>query len=328
MELSAIIKIIESALSSSQQGQQIESDKIDFKRCWYDLKAPKDINEFLKDTSSIANTVGLDGFIIIGFDDKLKTFHGAKFADCGLRDLTDIGNLIIKGVDNGFDINCYDININGNAMSVLHIPPSLDKPHVIRNYIKYDGNSQKPNPHRIFVRKSTATREASKYDIEMMFYDRKNIIPEYKLMASVDFQDVVVGTVPFFTGGDLYEHIKLSLSLTFENAGRRPIAITAMTIDHYKFLKPPFIFSARVPSRPLIIHPNEIINAGADFVSPNYFVKNSEHLSNMMGMLKSCFKSFIANEMYVATNTGKTLRVSVTNTSSAYAEPLNLSGQL
>jgi hypothetical protein len=40
----------------------------------YDLINPKSINKFIMDASLIANTVGLDGYIVIGFENKSGKF--------------------------------------------------------------------------------------------------------------------------------------------------------------------------------------------------------------------------------------------------------------
>ncbi|MEO5600855.1 MAG: RNA-binding domain-containing protein [Cyclobacteriaceae bacterium] len=156
-----------------------ENPKFDFKAIWYDLKSSKDISEFLKDTTSIVNTFGPDGFIVIGFGDKKKEFTQTTFKDSKLRDSADIINLI-NGNDRLFIVNTIDIEVKGNSLSVIHIPPSIDKPHVIKKYITYetDGQAKKEEDNKIWVRKNSQTFTASKYDIDLMYYDRKNILPD------------------------------------------------------------------------------------------------------------------------------------------------------
>jgi hypothetical protein len=99
-------------------GQEIENPKCDFKAKWNDLQTSKDINEFLKDTSAIANTFGLDGFIIIGYDSKKKCYTQASFSNCNLKDTSYISDLVNKKIDRLFDIAVYDFIINGNKISV------------------------------------------------------------------------------------------------------------------------------------------------------------------------------------------------------------------
>ena len=43
-------------------------------------------SHYRADSSAIVNTVGLDGFLIIGYDDKTKSFFDAKFSNSNLKD--------------------------------------------------------------------------------------------------------------------------------------------------------------------------------------------------------------------------------------------------
>jgi hypothetical protein len=79
-----IIDLVTSQITDSLSGMNKEHPKLDFKSTWYDLKNEAQINEFIKDNSAIANTPGLDGFIVIGYDDAGRSFTQAAFADSGL----------------------------------------------------------------------------------------------------------------------------------------------------------------------------------------------------------------------------------------------------
>lgn len=132
MKASEIEALVSPYLEQSLAGQSKEHQKFDFKRKWYNLQVDSEIMEFLKDTTSIANTVGPDGFIVIGFDEVEKKFHDAGIADSNLDDSSEIVDLINKKVDRLFRINVFDTSISGNKLSIIHLPPSFDKPHVIR----------------------------------------------------------------------------------------------------------------------------------------------------------------------------------------------------
>jgi len=169
-------------IQHSLNGYEVESSKIDFKLKWYDLSDKKrGVNEFVKDVTAIANTIGLDGFIIIGFNDKKKEFRPTKFKDCRLNDSTEMQNLIIRKCSNLFTLNTFDFLFEGNPISVIHIPPTIDKPILVLNYEKYDvsGKLKKIEEQRVFVRKNSMNSYATKNDIELMFYDRKNLSPDY-----------------------------------------------------------------------------------------------------------------------------------------------------
>lgn len=98
-------------LTQSLAGQEIERNKIDFKYEWYDLTDIKGINEFLKDTTSIANSVGPGGFIAIGFDEKGKRFKDSKFEDCKLRDYSDISGIFAKRLSNIINTEFITLNM-------------------------------------------------------------------------------------------------------------------------------------------------------------------------------------------------------------------------
>lgn len=216
------IKLIsESYLNQAISGLDKENPKLDFKTQWYNLKDELEINEFIKDTSAIANTPGLDGFIIIGYKEKTKTFQPAQFNQCGLLDSNELTGLIIKRVDRAYNITNYDIALNGNNLSVIHIPPSFDKPHVIR---KYKSRGGKEEEQRVFIRNGTSTRIANKYDFDFISYDRKNNLPEYLVHISTS----IVGYSFKHLG---QEHIELTMNLTFENNGLRPVAINEILLE-------------------------------------------------------------------------------------------------
>ena len=212
--------LVTSYIKQSFGGLDKENAKFDFKAKWYDLTLPKDIMEFLKDTTAMVNTFGPDGYIVIGFDDNRKAWTQGAFKDSNLRDTSDVMNLINGTVDRLFTVNTIDMEIDGNKLSVIHIPPSLDKPHVIKRYITFDavGKEKLAVENRIFVRSNTGTKVASKYDIELMFYDRKNIVPEFELFANFHLGASAINIDPD-------NKITFTASFTIENTGRRPVAI-------------------------------------------------------------------------------------------------------
>ncbi|SIO53673.1 AlbA family DNA-binding domain-containing protein [Chitinophaga niabensis] len=218
-----VIQLIQQSLS----GLEAENPKVDFKEKWYDLKDKRGISEFIKDTSAIANTFGLEGLIIIGYDDKTKTFTDASFSHCGLRDSADLYSLIVRHVSDAFEINYYETEYEKNILGVLHIPPSLHKPHLIRNYQTFDKNGliKSEVEQRIFVRKNTGTFPATKYDLELMYYDRKNIIPEYELHVTIDLKIPDIGPSRHLQNGKYHcIGVTASINFTFENTGRRPLS--------------------------------------------------------------------------------------------------------
>ena len=211
-----MIAQIATYLQQSLDGQTMENPKFDFKLEWPDLTSDEGKNRFVKLTSAIANTFGPDGFVIYGFDERKKVFKESVFADCKLRDSSDLPSLIAKRVDPLFPIHHYDISILDKKLSIIHVPPSIDKPHVIKSLV-VDG---KEELNRIFVRRSTGTFIANRHEIELMYYDRKNIEPEYSLLASFKPNQ----TRPSMQDGE----IEVTIQASLENIGRRPMSISTI----------------------------------------------------------------------------------------------------
>lgn len=219
--------IVKEHLEQSIANLDKESLKFDFKYEWYDLKSLKGINEFLKDVTAMANTYGLDGFIVMGFDERRKQYKPARFEDSGLKDTNEINNIIIKRVSHLFELNTYDILVDGHPLSVIHIPSAWEKPFFIRNYQTFNksGSIKKEYHQKVFVRKNTGTFSATKYDIDLMYYDRKNVEPDYRVFIDVYKMSI------------LPLEQTISLKFTIENAGKRPLAIVdyslIMTISQH-----------------------------------------------------------------------------------------------
>lgn len=316
MERDTIETLVTSYIEQDIGGQEIENPKCDFKAKWYNLQNPKDINEFLKDTSAIANTFGLDGYIIIGYDSKLKSFTQATFSDSNLKDTSYLNDLVNKKIDRLFDIAVYDLLIKDNKISVLHIPPSLDKPHVIRNYQTFDKNNNivRDEQHRIFVRKSTSTYPASKNDIELMFYDRKNIIPDYKILCSFHTDTLNIHTSSHHNGTQReISGLKATMNLVFENLGKRPVAIIEIQISFTLFEDPSsheiihFTTGNGYRGSEIIVQPNRIegviINLKSDFFKFGYDA--TERLVNDLNGAK---RHIISKNLTLLLSTGEKLK--------------------
>jgi hypothetical protein len=224
MTLEEIKEKISPFLETALSGGDTENPKLDFKRQWYNLKDPENIGGFLIDVASIVNTLGLDGFIIIGLDEKTRIFRPSRFSDSGLRDNSDIMKLIAKHVESIFTVNTFDFEFKGNSISVIHIPPSNNIPHVIK-YCKKDGREIN---QAIYTRKGTSNHLAGKYDLELMFHYRQYLIPEYLILTSFHCSTLNVSDFPHHD-----DHVELyaSVVMDFENLGRRAVSIISISLD-------------------------------------------------------------------------------------------------
>lgn len=79
---------------------------------------------------------------------------------------------------------------NGKRVTVIEIPCSTNKPHVIKEYVTPKG---KQIPMFIPIRKSTSINAANKYDLDSMYFERnKRIVVDYGLDIKV-MKEVRVG---------------------------------------------------------------------------------------------------------------------------------------
>ena len=223
MNEAQIKTIISGYLIDAQAKMTKENPKLDFKAKWYNLKDDGDINEFIKDTSAIANTPGLDGFVVIGYDEGSDSFSDAYFTHSNLSDTSELTGLLMKRVDRAYHLSCIDMEIDGHHLSILHIPPSFDKPHVIKNYQK---RGKPAVEHRVFIRNGSVTRVATKYDFDFMDYDRKNNTPDYAIFISTS----KISLHPSH-GND--GRIQLEMAMVIENSGIRPIAIKQVQLTFF-----------------------------------------------------------------------------------------------
>jgi hypothetical protein len=308
MGIEEITHRVTSYINLSLSGNEAENPKVDFKRHWYNMQDTKSLMEFLKDTSAIANTFGPDGFIIIGYDDRTKDFHECNFSDSGKKDTSEITDVINKNIDRLFSIHYYEVNILGHRLGVLHIPPSIDKPHVIRNYKTFKGPDQVPNEHRIFTRKGTSTRIATKYDIDLMYYDQKNIQAEYELYVSFSAQNISFYqpietqnlTVPI--------PIRFRVTLYIENTGRRPVSITALTFTISEYEDPSenevFTFNGQDSGFSASIIQSGVLGyINCDFCGSELF--NTEKRKDISSSLKINFKRLGSQNLVAILSNGE-----------------------
>lgn len=228
MDTKEIENIVSECLSHSIQGLSKEQPKFDFKRQWYDLKDIKDINEFLKDACAIANTSGGDGFIVMGFDEKKNLFQPAMFSDSGLKDTSDLNGIIRSRVDPEFEMNILDIMYEDHPISVLHIPESANKPHVIRQFIRSSKAEKegRAEEHRIFIRKNTSVNCASRQDLDRMYRERYEAIePDLDLNLSIQRASVSL----LINEED--DRLLLQCNLYVENYGRKTALIREIIMN-------------------------------------------------------------------------------------------------
>jgi hypothetical protein len=316
MSKDEIVKIVRSYINQSLQGLEIENPKFDFKSKWYNLEINNELSEFLKDTSAIANTFGPDGFLVIGYNDKTKEFKDFNFNDCGLKDSSAITDIINRHIDRQFTINYYEEIIHNHKLGILHIPPSIDKPHVIRSYKVERKGQTREEPHKIFIRKNTQTYSATKYDLELMYYDRKNIVPEYEIHSSFHRDSF---NLNYFNETPEDSVVPVILTLDIENTGRRPISVCAIEFVFCEFSDPSsdhdllkFTNGTDLKSSPIVVSPGTIASQRIIFVSKSLY--SYKKGCDMQSSLKTNMHRLGIREMKVILTNGQIISSELTIT--------------
>lgn len=232
METSDLTKLVEYSIQRLKAGEQVEVRKFELKRCLPELivdgrPARKNISEFLKDLVALANTPGPTGYLVFGIDEKTGGVHQSYIHDLGLRDISDLRNLVVKHVDLPVDFEAEELALpshGGKIVTVITVPPSLTKPHVIKNYVSPGGREFQ---NFVPVRKQGGIFPATRSDFEFMFYDRKNIEPDYAL-------DIMSPEPRLIAQYDQGNHLTVvTVQLVVQNFGKKPLVIVAseLTID-------------------------------------------------------------------------------------------------
>lgn len=223
MNVEDLKRKVRSYLDQDLQGLEMESNKIEFKRDWPDLKDKYKVSEFVKDISAIANTYGLDGFIIFGYDQSKKDFKGATFPSSNLRDKAELMGLMVKNLSDVFVIDIIEDLFRGVHYSFIHIPPTKHKPIIVKKFQRIDkkGN-HKDEDQRIFVRSATGTRVANKNDLDLMYYDNANIKSDFDL--EIDLQS-------YWAIIDYKGWKNIYLISILENVGLRPLVLNSYSLS-------------------------------------------------------------------------------------------------
>lgn len=325
MDRTQVVSRVKIYIQRAQNDGTAEDPNFDFKREWMKLTEEKGLYEFLKDTAAMVNTLGDDGIIVFGFDDKKKEFHKAVFSDCGLRDETDLNNKISSMIDRPFPVYLYDEEIDGNPVSIIHIPYSSDKPHVVRKYKKIsDKNEKSPELENVvFVRRGTASRIANKFELDQMFFDRMHLLPDYRVFVS---RLVRVYNISHY--GDI---IQWSIRISIENAGSRIIGVDTILFNaiisdlpdtqwacvNIIKLAPDSRDERKIEMNQIRIAPNSIfdgqflLNITPDSlmeITSKGFYKNHVELSNA---LQAADKSTMTIKYYITLTSNETLRGTV-----------------
>jgi hypothetical protein len=225
MSVEEIKSFISTQILQSLDGYMVETNKLDFKRQWYDFKNEDGLNEFLKDSTSIINSYGGGhGFLVIGYDEKTRNFYESPFSHSGFKNDSDLLGIVKRKVDRPFNLQVIDhIFVTQefhHKISIIHLLPSLDKPHVIRQFTK--GGAQYLN--EIFIRKDKNCERASKADLDLMYAERPSLLTDRK--AIFTFKTT---RTRFYPNHD-EKAFFLTSNIAIENGGFKAFAINSIQV--------------------------------------------------------------------------------------------------
>jgi len=161
-----------SIIENVRKGINVEGTNVDIKRQWWDLTQSSD--EFLKDIASMANTHTGDSIIIIGIDGNGILYDAPlPFDEASLQSKHK------DKIDPKITIKISEEIIEGKTISIIEVPHSPNRPHVIKKYKNQD--------NWIPIRFGSSTTTASRADLDIMLTERtKSSAPNLKVSFHED----------------------------------------------------------------------------------------------------------------------------------------------
>lgn len=150
--------LLKSLIEKAESGIQIEETNLDLKTKWWDFNS--ELNEFLKDICSMANTHTGDSHIVVGLSENGE-LHNAPLPE-------DEANIQTKHKDRiepRLVIKLKEIQIQDKTLSIISIPHSQNRPYIIKKYKNQD--------NFIPIRVGTSTQTASRLDLDAMYQERE-----------------------------------------------------------------------------------------------------------------------------------------------------------
>lgn len=206
-----------SIIEKARNGINVEGTNVDIKRQWWNLG--KNLDEFLKDITSMANTHTGDSIIVIGIDNK------GALNDAPLPlDEASIQNKHKEKINPKITIKISEETVEEKTISIIEIPHSLNRPHVIKKYKNQD--------NWIPIRFGSSTTNASKVDLDIM-YGERTMSPKPDLKIGFHEESIRWAN---FAG---YKGMSFAVRLDLDNfEGQKPEIITKISIvensgDHW-----------------------------------------------------------------------------------------------
>lgn len=150
-------ELLLSLIEKAKKGIGIEGSNLDLKWKWWDMRS--ELDEFLKDVCSMANTPSGDSYIIVGLKENGAT-QDAPLPDNEAH----IQSKHKDKIEPRIPIKLAEFDVGGKTLSVVTIPHSLNRPHVIKKWRGRD--------NYIPIRVGSSTLAASRSDLDEMYQER------------------------------------------------------------------------------------------------------------------------------------------------------------
>jgi len=168
---------LQKLIARIKNGGTVEKKKLELKSEWYNLKDNDQKMNFCRDVSAIANTIGLDGYLIIGINENNGEITNSPIKESGLKDKSEILGLLGKYITPEPDFEIEEVEVEGSngkiLLSVIKIPNTKNKPHVVGKYRNYE--------NYIPIRKDGSTSPANRRQLDEMYAERGYIELEYDI---------------------------------------------------------------------------------------------------------------------------------------------------
>jgi hypothetical protein len=165
-------------IENAKRGRKIEETHTEVKREWYDLTKEDFKKEFVKDVVALANARGdCERNLIFGLDENTGDLFDSKRP----MDEAALQQIINSNCEPLIIFTVEEYSIDGITLSVVNIPKSDNRPHLIKKYKVRDTIE-----NYIPVRHGTTTDFASRSDLDEMY---NRLIKEGRGILSLDISE-------------------------------------------------------------------------------------------------------------------------------------------
>lgn len=152
-------KMLLSIISRVREGISVETSGLDIKREWWKLDKPSGEEEFVKDLTAMANAQTGDSYIVVGLGE-----NGDLVNSPIPGDEADVQSKHKDKIEPRVRLMIDEFKVEGKTISVITIPHSKERPHVIKQYKDWH--------NWIPIRFGSSTLTASRSDLDEMYQER------------------------------------------------------------------------------------------------------------------------------------------------------------